>query len=72
MKLTVDHDLYFEISQYLNNEAKILDERRFDDWFGLVAMDIKHRMPLRPTRELADSYVAADMSYVEDDLLTLK
>ena len=38
--LEVDAGLQFEIEQFLYLEARLLDERRFDEWLLLFADDI--------------------------------
>ena len=42
--------LQHEIEQFLYREAALLDERRFHDWFALLADDLEYWMPLRTTR----------------------
>lgn len=71
MATKIDAEIYATISQYLSIEARILDERRFDDWLELLADDIQYRMPLQVTRELKDGSSHADTSYFEDDKTTL-
>ena len=39
--------LQFEIEQFLFQEAELLDERRFDEWYELLADDLTYRMPVR-------------------------
>jgi len=41
--------LQFEIEQFLYEEARILDEKRFDDWLALLTEDIHYWMPIRRT-----------------------
>ena len=36
-----------EIAQFLYHEAELLDERRFDEWLGLLTDDVHYWMPLR-------------------------
>lgn len=36
-----------EIEQWLYNEARLIDERRFNDWIQLVADDVHYHMPIR-------------------------
>jgi 3-phenylpropionate/cinnamic acid dioxygenase small subunit len=39
-----------DVEQFLYREARLLDERRFDDWFALLADDIHYWMPTRFNR----------------------
>ncbi len=39
--------------QFLYREARMLDERRFEEWFGLLANEIHYWMPTRETRQRA-------------------
>jgi 3-phenylpropionate/cinnamic acid dioxygenase small subunit len=41
--------LQFEVEQFLYGEAKLLDERRFDEWLELLTDDIHYWMPIRRT-----------------------
>ena len=36
-----------EISEFLNYEADLLDERRFQEWLDLCTDDIKYQVPMR-------------------------
>ncbi len=36
-----------EIEEFLYYEAELLDERRYEDWLGLIADDIRYWMPMR-------------------------
>lgn len=47
---SVTPDLQFEIEQFLYAEADLLDQRRFHDWYGLMAEDIHYWMPVRFNR----------------------
>src|SRR5487761_856094 len=35
------------IEEFLYYEAELLDERRYEDWLGLVAEDVRYWMPMR-------------------------
>jgi ethylbenzene dioxygenase beta subunit len=39
-----------EITAFLFHEAALLDERRFDEWLGLLDENLSYRMPVRSTR----------------------
>src|SRR5216684_7177369 len=36
-----------DVAEFLYREAEILDERRYDEWLGLLADDIRYWMPMR-------------------------
>jgi 3-phenylpropionate/cinnamic acid dioxygenase small subunit len=46
----VDPRLQQEIEQFLYYEAALLDDRRYQDWFALLADDLHYWMPIRSTR----------------------
>ena len=43
-----------EIADFLYAEAELLDERRYDDWLGLLADDIRYWMPMRRNVKFGD------------------
>lgn len=43
----MDYALREKIHHFLSNEALLLDERRFDEWFALLNDDIVYEVPLR-------------------------
>lgn len=50
MAVVADVALQHEIEQFLYFEARLLDERRFDDWYKILADDIQYWMPTRYNR----------------------
>lgn len=61
----VTPELQHEVEQFLYAEARLLDERRFREWFALLADDLRYVMPLRYNRlarERDDEFSAADES----------
>lgn len=69
---TVDAETARAIEQMLIHEARLLDDRRFDDWLQLLTDDMTYRMPLRITAELrSGSDIVEDTSYFEEDRQTL-
>lgn len=66
-----------EVEEFLYDEAELLDQRRFDEWLGLLADDIVYFVPMRRNvavgthdeRELTRE--GTDMSWFEDDKWTL-
>lgn len=48
---SVDADTLRAVEQFLYREARILDERRFNQWMELLAADLVYRMPTRANPE---------------------
>jgi 3-phenylpropionate/cinnamic acid dioxygenase small subunit len=67
----MNEDVLREVEQFLYREARLLDERRFNNWLGLLADDIRYWMAARsnryPRRSKAIAILDPDR-YVEDDL----
>lgn len=63
--------LQYEVEQFLYHEAALLDDRRFADWFALIADDIHYWMPIRRTvtvENLDREYTDREgMAYFDDD-----
>src|SRR6516164_7795688 len=43
-----------EIEDFLYREADLLDERRYDEWLGLLAEDVRYWMPMRRNVKVDD------------------
>src|SRR5579863_3471081 len=67
--------LHHEIEQFLYLEARILDDRRFEEWFELLADDIHYMMPTRynRTRREADREFAGphEAQLFDEDKLSI-
>jgi 3-phenylpropionate/cinnamic acid dioxygenase small subunit len=46
----VTPELQQEIEQFLYYESRVLDERRYEEWYGLLADDLHYFMPTRYNR----------------------
>ena len=68
--------LNFGVEQFLYQEAKMLDERRFDEWLETLTEDIHYWMPIRRTTTLAQADTEftkiGAMALFDDDLNFLK
>jgi 3-phenylpropionate/cinnamic acid dioxygenase small subunit len=65
-------DLLRKVEQFLYREARLLDERRFDEWLGLFTDDIRYWMAGRTNRYPKRSKAIAILDperYIEDDVL---
>lgn len=49
---------YYLAARFLAREAKLLDERRFDEWIEMVHEDIVYEVPLRQAKQqYADEFI---------------
>lgn len=65
-------ELHWEISQFLFEEAALLDARDFTGWLAVLTEDVRYRMPVRLTRERKDGpSVDPDAVYIDEDLAAL-
>jgi 3-phenylpropionate/cinnamic acid dioxygenase small subunit len=63
---------HFEIVEFLEDEADLLDSGKLLDWLGLMAPDLRYQMPVRSTRDLVDgSEFAESMFLFDETILTL-
>jgi 3-phenylpropionate/cinnamic acid dioxygenase small subunit len=56
--------LRFEIEEFLNYEAELVDERKYDEWLALFAADLQYRVPI--VRNLAAPSIAGE--YLQGEL----
>ncbi len=56
-----------EIERFIQDEARLLDERRFDDWMGLFADDGVYWVPARPDQE--NPYDEASLFFDDRELM---
>jgi len=67
----MNEDVLRDVEQFLYREARLLDERRFDDWLALLANDIRYWMAGRGNRYPRHSKAIAILDpgrYVEDEM----
>lgn len=63
---------HFEIVEFLEDEATLLDSGKLLDWVGLMAVDVRYQMPVRSTRDLIDgSEFSTGMFMFDETILTL-
>jgi 3-phenylpropionate/cinnamic acid dioxygenase small subunit len=63
-------DVLCEVEQFLYREARLLDERRFNEWLDLFTDDVRYWMGARANRYPRNSKAISILSpnrYVEDD-----
>jgi 3-phenylpropionate/cinnamic acid dioxygenase small subunit len=70
----VDAALHLAVSQFLFREARLLDERRYEEWLDLLTEDMTYEMPLTLTREGAESARVHDyeMTYFSENIHSLR
>ena len=63
------------IEQFYYHEAELLDDRRFDQWFELLAEDIRYFMPLRMNRDRRELHLEytgdRESAYFDEDLASM-
>lgn len=63
---------HFEIVEFLEDEATLLDSGKLLEWVGLMAIDVRYQMPVRSTRDLIDgSEFSTGMFMFDETILTL-
>jgi 3-phenylpropionate/cinnamic acid dioxygenase small subunit len=67
LDLTARMQLQYEVEQFLYHEARLLDERRYNEWLALCSMSIEYKAPVRITREGTDDVVGPDGLHLFDD-----
>ena len=73
---TTDLETHFAIEQFLHYEARLLDNRQFDDWLELFADDVHYWMPLRSNRTSRELELETggqdDLATFDDDFTSLR
>lgn len=67
----VDLATHYEISWFLATEAELLDEHRYDEWLGLMADDVRYRMPVRVTVMRGQDGPPRTMDHFDENRYTL-
>lgn len=57
-RLRSSDPIHWELREFLEDEAQLLDEERLDEWLKLLADDMRYWMPVRVSvnRELGDGF----------------
>jgi 3-phenylpropionate/trans-cinnamate dioxygenase beta subunit len=73
---TAPRELHFEIEQLLYAEARLIDERRFEEWLEMFAEDLHYVMPSRSSQLARDargySWGKEGFAFFDDTLASLK
>jgi 3-phenylpropionate/cinnamic acid dioxygenase small subunit len=72
-RVRVGEPLHFEIVEFLEDEAALLDHARLLDWLGLLAPDLVYRMPVRVTRmrDDPDEEFSSGMFHFDENATTM-
>ncbi|MEH7254453.1 aromatic-ring-hydroxylating dioxygenase subunit beta, partial [Neobacillus niacini] len=65
-------ELQLEITNFLHQEAYLLDSRKYKEWLELLTDDLVYRMPLRETVEGVEvDNIADDSAFFEETKMSL-
>jgi biphenyl 2,3-dioxygenase beta subunit len=69
----MNSDLIREVEQFLYREARMLDERKFNEWLELFTDDMRYWMPVMSTVERGGREVATgrELAHFDDNKTTL-
>ncbi len=72
-RVLLGSEIYNRLLETLYDEAAALDERRFDDWTGMLAEDLVYQAPIRLTRTGTnrDRDVMRTMFHFDDDFASI-
>lgn len=72
-RIVVGSALYNEITQFLFEEAALLDQQRFDEWAAMLAEDLHYTAPLRMTRSGPDqsNNIVRTTKHFDDDYTSI-
>ncbi|MEH7226576.1 3-phenylpropionate/cinnamic acid dioxygenase subunit beta [Bacillus sp. JJ1566] len=74
LKNKITPELQMEMTNLLNLEAYLLDNRKLKEWLNLLTDDLIYRMPMRETVEggLGVNNIASDSSFFEETKKSLE
>lgn len=68
-------EVQWEVEQFLYLEARLLDDRRFHEWYDLLADDVHYWMPPRVNRSRRELHLEVEppgrLAHFDDDKRTL-
>ncbi|GAB6919768.1 3-phenylpropionate/cinnamic acid dioxygenase subunit beta [Rhodococcus erythropolis] len=71
-----DPVLQHEVEQFYYWEAKLLNDRRYMDWFSLLAEDLQYLMPIRSTRIMREQQKewgsVSDFAHFDEDHISMR
>lgn len=67
LSFKITPELQLEITNFLHQEAYLLDSRKYKEWLNLLTDDLVYRMPLRETVEgVGADNIAEDSAFFEE------
>ncbi|HSK21554.1 MAG TPA: aromatic-ring-hydroxylating dioxygenase subunit beta [Egicoccus sp.] len=73
---TVTPELIAELTQWLYDEAELLDESRLEEWLERLTDDVRYRVPIRIHKEVTDDSrvtgVQTDAFHLDEDRNSLQ
>jgi 3-phenylpropionate/cinnamic acid dioxygenase small subunit len=64
-------ELHGRVTQFLNNEAELLDTYRFDEWLATFTADVEYRMPVRTTQFLTEGDGFGEFELMSENMASL-
>lgn len=63
---------YHEVVDFLHDEAALLDDRRHEEWLGMLTDDIRYHVPVRLTTAHTLATSTSSMAHFDEDLYSLR
>ena len=67
--------LQYQVEQFLYDEAELLDQRRYSEWYELFSEEIHYWMPIRRTTQAKETHLEftarGGMAFFDDDHTSL-
>jgi len=63
---------HIDCENFLNREARLLDQGRLEDWFELLSDDIEYKAPLRETKDDRSEEFSTDSYYFLEDIGSIR
>jgi 3-phenylpropionate/cinnamic acid dioxygenase small subunit len=70
-RLHVGDPRYWEICEFLWDEADLLDHSRLLDWYALIAPDVRYQVPVRVVNDPGSPEFSERMFHQDDTYMTL-
>jgi phthalate 3,4-dioxygenase beta subunit len=64
-------ETHFEVACWLDREAELLDEQRFDEWLALLTDDVRYILPTTVTLDRGSGAALGAMAHFDEDRYSL-
>jgi phthalate 3,4-dioxygenase subunit beta len=64
-------ETHYEVVSWLDREAELLDEQRFDEWLDLLADDVRYILPTTVTLDRGAGPALGAMAHFDEDRYSL-